>query len=461
MAKPHPDSGPQVTSARSLPDKGIAVRQLPARVWERIARQQEASEELVGWVQLSVVIFFGSLYLFSPKTFSAKVAIEPVPWALAVYMTFTVARLALARRRALPEWLRAISAIVDILLLLLLMWSFHVQYEQPAAFILKSPTLLYVFIFIALRALLFEARYVILTGLAAAFGWLAMVGYVLATDMRDDLITRDYVAYLTSNSLLVGAEFDKIVVILVVTGLLATGIVRARRLLVAAVSEEIRARDLSRFFAPEVADRITAAETEIRPGRGETRDAAILYVDIRSFTTMTADMPADALIAFLTRFQAHLMPPILANHGTAEKYLGDGMMAAFGAAVASDSYAADALRAADGILDEIASWNGERAAAGEPTIRIGVAVVTGKVVFGAVGGEARLEYAVVGYPVNLAAKVEKQNKVEGTRGLCTVDAFDRARAQGHVRDSDPDPERLQGRRVDGLSERLDLVVLAR
>ena len=59
-------------------------------------------------------------------------------------------------------------------------WSFHIEYSQPAAFYLKAPTLLYIFIFIALRALTLAPGYVLFTGLAAAAGWLALVGYALA-----------------------------------------------------------------------------------------------------------------------------------------------------------------------------------------------------------------------------------------------------------------------------------------
>ncbi|MHA4875171.1 hypothetical protein, partial [Enterococcus faecium] len=79
----------------------------------------------------------------------------PVPLALAIYAAFSLGRLILAYHDALPRWILALSVIADMALLLGLIWSFHRQYGQPPAFYLKSPTLLYVFIFIALRALRF------------------------------------------------------------------------------------------------------------------------------------------------------------------------------------------------------------------------------------------------------------------------------------------------------------------
>lgn len=451
-----PPSTPRAGMADLFGAAGLAA--LPPRVQRRVHEQQAASDVLVGMIQLGVVLFLGLLYAIAPKTFAAETMIEPVPWALGGYLGFTVIRLLVAGRRPLPAWLAILSCVVDIALLLLLIWSFHIQYGQPAAFVLKTPTLFYVFIFIALRALLLEPRLVVLTGLTAAGGWLLIVAAVILTDRRPALITRNYVEYLTSNRLLVGAEIDKVVAIVLATGLVALAVLRARALLIRSVAGEVQARDLARFFAPEVAERITAGELELVPGRGEGRDAAILYLDIRNFTTMAATMTPDELIALLAEYQARLVPPILAQGGTAEKYLGDGMVAAFGAVVRRDTYAADALRAVDGILGLADAWNTERVAAGQPPVEVRAAVTAGRVVAGAVGGEARLEFAVVGHPVNLAAKLEKHAKVEGARALCTRDAFEVALVQGYVASGSPEPR--AARVVAGLAEPVDLVVLA-
>ena len=131
----------------------------------------------------------------------------------------------------MPAWFLTLSVAADLTLLMMLIWSFHIQYDQPASFYLKAPTLLYVFIFIALRALRFEARFVLLAGLFSALGWLALVFYVVSIDPQDNMITRDYVAYMTSNTILLGAVFDKVISILMVTGILCVALVKARKLL--------------------------------------------------------------------------------------------------------------------------------------------------------------------------------------------------------------------------------------
>lgn len=230
---------------------------VPARIRAAIERQQDDSERLTAWIQLGIVLFFALLYWVAPKTYSGNLMFPPVTFALAGFMAAALLRLIVAHRGRAPGWFVGGLIVVDISLLLLLIWSFHIQYQQPPAFFLKAPTLLNVFIFIALRALRFEALYVILAGCTAAVGWLILASWVVFTD--PGMVTRDYVHYLTANAVLIGAEIDKVIAILVVTAVLSLAILRARRLLVTAIVEAAAAQDLSRFFAPEIAHRITGS----------------------------------------------------------------------------------------------------------------------------------------------------------------------------------------------------------
>ena len=435
----------------------VAAEMLPARVRMAIRTQEDQTERLIGWIQLAVMTIFAVLYLIAPKTDGGYDTFRPVPWVLGLYFLFTGLRLVLAYRVALPGWFLVLSIAIDMGLLFALIWSFHLQYEQPASFYLKAPTLLYVFIFIALRALRFEARFVLTAGLVAVAGWIALVAYVVQVDPGDPMITRNYVAYLTSNSVLLGAEFDKIVAILLVTAILAVAIRRSRRLLVRSVIEGMAARELSRFFAPEVAQKIARADQQVRAGAGEVRDAAILNLDLRGFTRLAEILPPDASMAILGTYQARMLPIIRQHGGSIDKFLGDGIMATFGAAVPSETYAADALRAMDALMAE--AWAAERAAAGAPPVPVNGALATGRIVFGAVGDPSRLEYTVIGSAVNLSAKLEKHNKVLGLRAVTTAVAYELALAQGY---RPPAPrEQLPEQTVEGIGEPLDLVALAR
>ena len=431
---------------------------MPARVAAQIQHEQEESEILIGWIQLAGVTFFAVVYTITPKTFDPDIMFAPVPWALGFYFLFTLARLALAYGRRLPPWMVTLSVIVDMAGLLLTIWSFHLQYEQEPGFSLKAPTLLYIFILIALRTLRFDARYVVLAGASAMAGWLVLLGYALVNSPMPGVITRDYVHYITSSDILIGAEIDKVLSIAMVTLVLAVAVARARRLLVRAATEHAAVSDLSRFFAPEVARQIAASDSAVRPGQGELREAAILYVDLRGFTNLARHLPPDAVMTLLAEYQSRMVPVIQRHGGSIDKFLGDGIMATFGAAMTTESYAADAMRAAGALLDELDGWNRERAAAGAPAIRMGVGIAVGPVVFGAVGDDTRLEFTVIGDAVNLAAKLEKHTKVENARALTTTAALAHARAQGYAPAAAP--EILRGRDVESIDEALDLVVLA-
>jgi adenylate cyclase len=329
---------------------------------------------------------------------------------------------------------------------------------QPAAFYLKAPTLLYVFIFIGLRALRFDARFVLLAGIAAALGWLGLVLFAITVDPVDDMITRDYVRYMTSATVLLGAEFDKVISILMVTLILALAIVRARRLLVRSLAEGAAARDLSRFFAPEIARQITASEQRIEPGEGELRQAAVLYCDIRGFTGLVASLSPGEVMKLLSEYESRMVAVIQKHGGSIDKFLGDGIMASFGAAVQTESYAADAFRAVEELVPAAAQWSSERRAMDQPEIDVGFAVAVGPVVFGAVGDESRLEYTVIGEAANLAAKLEKHTKIAGVHALTTAASLAIARTQGYQ--AGDETRALAPASVAGVSGPVDLVAIA-
>ena len=432
---------------------------LPERVREAIQEQGDATERLIGWLQLLVILVFATLYGLSPKTAPTGDVIQPVPWAIGAYFLFTILRLWLAYRISLPGWFLLVSIVIDMGLLFGLIWSFHIQYMQPASFYLKAPTILYVFIFIALRALRFEPRFVIAAGFIAALGWLGLVLYVITIDPSDTMITRDYVAYMTSNTILLGAEFDKMVSIVVVTLILGAALIRGRRLLVRAVAESAAAQELSRFFAPEIAKRIRGSDRQIAAGSGEAREAAIVNFDMRGFTRYAETHAPDSVMGLLGAYQRLIVPIIQKHGGSIDKFLGDGIMATFGAATPSDTFAADAVRAVEESIAAAKDWQAQNEREGRPAPRVNGAIATGRIVFGAIGDETRLEYTVIGDAVNLSAKLEQFNKQLGTSALCDAATYELALAQGY--DSGAAGRRGAERKlIPGVSQPVDVVVLA-
>ena len=394
----------------------------PERVRWLIVEQQVRSEILIGWVGFALVLFFMVLYTVSPKT-SAGTRFTPVPWVLGAFLGVTALRLALAYRRWLNPAFLIAGVCLDIALLLGLIWSFHLQYQQPAPFYLKVPTLLYVFIFIALRALRFEPVYVIAAGLSAAAGWLAMLAY--AATSGDMVVTRDYVRYMTSNSVLIGAEIDKIIAILMVTGVLALALARSRRILYRAVLDSVLAKDLSRFVAPEVAARISASERGLRAGEGEVREATVLFTDIEGFSTFAEKVSPEQLVMLLNEYFEAVSSAVERHGGVITQFQGDAMLITFNTVRDDPDHAAKAVRTAL----EIQELTRERLFGGAVRMRTRCGINTGRIVAGAVGSAERLLYTVHGDEVNIAARLEQLNKKYGTYLLASESAVHAAGAE--------------------------------
>ncbi len=348
---------------------------MPPRLREAIRIQQDSSEVLIGWIQLGVVIVFSVLYTLAPKTFGEDAEFAPVPWALSAYLLFTLIRLILAHNRKLPDWLLYVSVVADITLLFGLIWTFHIQYDQPPSFYLKAPTLLYVFIFIALRALRFEARFVATAG--------------------------------------------KVISILMVTTILAIALHRARGLLVQSVVDSTAARDLSRFVPTEVAQQLKSSDHEMIAGEGEVRQTTVLFADVEKFTALCESMSPTELITTLNEFCIAVAEPIEHFGGVINQFQGDAILASFNLPKADDDHAANAVRAAIAIQKILAS----RTFGDGLRFRSRIGVNTGVVVGGLVGTSDRLSYTVLGDDVNLAARLEQLNKQYGTQILVSESTY--------------------------------------
>lgn len=156
----------------------------------------------------------------------------------------------------------------------------------------------------------------------------------------------------------------------------------------------------ARFVPASVVDEV--AERGRLPG--EERVATVLFCDLRGFTTLAESMRAEEVIALLDRYLGTMSDAILDHGGTVVSYMGDGIMAVFGAPVAQDDHADRALAAAREMLRRLPSLG---------DLRMGVGLSTGPVMSGTVGSERRLEYAAVGDTTNTAARLEAMTKDAG------------------------------------------------
>lgn len=381
-------------------------------ITKRLRDYERNSEILISWAQLSVVFTFGALYLLSPKT-SPMGSFEPVPIALGAYLLLTLHRLYLAYRDNLHRVFIVGSIFIDVGLLFGLIWTFHIQYGQPAAFYLKIPTFSYIFIFIALRALRFSPGYLIVMGVVSAVGWAAMTAYA-AYSGGGQFITRDFIVYMTDSVVLIGAEFDKIMTMLAVTAVLVIVQLRARKLLVDTVNDQAAMSRLSRFVPDAVYDRIRDADDDLSFGHTESREATVLFADLQDFTAFGERVSPEALVSALNDYFTAVAEPIHKHGGVITQFQGDAVLATFNLPRAAPRHAVAAVAAGIEIL-RVVEQRRFGVAGSRLICRIGIN--TGPLTGGLVGTPDRLNYTVHGDAVNIAARLEQLNKTSGTQLL--------------------------------------------
>jgi class 3 adenylate cyclase len=162
-----------------------------------------------------------------------------------------------------------------------------------------------------------------------------------------------------------------------------------------------------RFVSRDVAAAVLSGNV---PLEGEHRDVSILFQDIRGFTRLSEKLDPAALLKILNQFFTEAVAAVEAEGGVVKQFTGDGVMALFGAPQSHPDQPERAVRAALGIVDRLTALNKRLADQGIAPLEIGVGIDSGEVVAGLIGPDSRVEYGVVGDPVNLANRVESLTK---------------------------------------------------
>ncbi len=156
---------------------------------------------------------------------------------------------------------------------------------------------------------------------------------------------------------------------------------------------------------------------------GSRHHICVLFSDIRGFTERSESLPAEEIISLLNRYFDRMSAAIHQHDGTLDKFIGDGIMAFFGAPNRLNNPAENAFFAARQMLEELAQLNQELSAEGIPEINIGIGLHIGQAVVGHVGSHERHEYTAIGDVVNLTSRVESLTKQAGYPLLCTAEVL--------------------------------------
>lgn len=286
-------------------------------------------------------------------------------------------------------------------------------YEWALQSWMRRSAFLYLVAYVACSALTFSVKIVIVSGLAAVLGQIASFAFVMYAAERIDSFQGFAAAnaYDLLRQLMVVQNSEpwvfmvnQIVLLTVTTGLIAGGIWRARRHVERAVQAETHARNLGRYFSPEVAERLADEVGTLNTGR--VHNAAVLFVDVVGSTRHMEGVPPDRVIEAIRAYHERVVPIVFRHGGSIDKFLGDGIMAVFGVPQEDPSAAYDAILCAVVILDTMDTWNADRSQHGLMSTTVSIGLHFGRVVQGNVGIADRLEFTTLGDTVNVANRLE-------------------------------------------------------
>jgi adenylate cyclase len=180
------------------------------------------------------------------------------------------------------------------------------------------------------------------------------------------------------------------------------------------------------YVPPAVVEDLVSEAGALRLG-GEKRELTVLFSDIRGFTTLSEGMQPEELVKLMNEYFTVMTERVFAHSGSLDKYIGDAIMAVYGAPVVESDHPAQACRSALDMLRALDDLQKKWQAAGLPKIGIGVGINTGQVVVGNMGSATRFNYTVVGDHVNLASRIEALNKNYGTSILISEYTYERVK----------------------------------
>jgi adenylate cyclase len=177
------------------------------------------------------------------------------------------------------------------------------------------------------------------------------------------------------------------------------------------VSEaQVRRERLGRYFSPRVAEHIEQQQAD-ELASGQHCEVTVLFSDIRGFTALCERLGSTEIVALLNEYHARMVAVVFAHGGTLDKYLGDGLMAYFGAPVPQPDHAERAVRCAVAMQEQLVQLNADSAHRGQLPLRMGIGVHTGLAIVGSIGAPHRREFTAIGDAVNLASRLEQLTKI--------------------------------------------------
>lgn len=365
---------------------------------QRIFFEAEAQAEwyigilrLIISTSLAVVLFATVWFTGLPDSEALEVQLVYAAMTMASYFILGLVIIFVIRAGQFRAWMAWPSALIDCVFILLGSWLSLSNMGLSGQFVAAFPTFWLIPVVLACGALRFNPALLACMSLVLVAGFAAILTIpFLATEAE----ARAGLIFLFGWP----PNFVRIVMIALAAMVLVLASMRIRALLRRSIDEAEARGQLTRFLPSELNDQLSARGIDAMR-EGHQQRMAILFVDIRGFTSMAENMSAPDLSAFLARYRAHISKSADATGGIVDKFVGDGAMVVF-----DDSHgdaATCAVAFAHDLLEHIND------------VRLGIGIHLGEVFVGVVGDEGRLEYTVLGDAVNVAARLETATKTQG------------------------------------------------
>lgn len=368
------------------------------------------AERMIAWFRVGMSVLLMAVFI-------TVLTIEPVPLSdvvrtqliyaaatMASYFVWGVWPLLVLRAGKFQRWMVWLSALGDCAFILIGVWLGLRNSGVSGGFLSIMPTLWLVPIVLACGALRFNPMLQTVMGIALFGGLAGILGGV--TRVADTVQFSELRFFF---------GFPPNVMRLVMVGIAATVLVVAtvqiRRLFLSALQASEARKNLTRYLPEQMADDLADGDLEALR-KGQRMKAAILFCDMRGFTTLSETLAPEDLSAFASEFRRKVSVAARANDGMIDKFMGDAVLMVF------PGNAIGALNCARAILRGAEAWRDPN---GDP-VRLGIGLHYGQVFAGVVGDDMRLEYSVFGDAVNTAARLEALTK-EKDAPLLVSDAF--------------------------------------
>ena len=375
-----------------------------------------AAERLIGIIRMSIagLLFLGvSALLIAAQNAGLTprmTELRLLHLGTMAYFAVGVATFVMARPDRFRWWLCWVFNFAEVLLLAFQMWVDVRDPLTPSLLGLASPLALLAAVVIAIQALRFRLDLNVGSGLllvvtvVAILFWRPMFGQPLSPTAVEEL------------AILYGGPPNgmRIALLAMLIGIVAATVWRSRRL-VERVARETEEAENRRRFMPSELDRLDdTALAELR--RGRERETVVMFVDLRGFTARTQTMGAAEAASLLSDFRRLVADAVGGTDGVIDKFIGDGALIVFGLHVELETAATQALDTAARLMASVPKASPTDAPA------IAVALHAGRVIVGVIGDDRRLEFTVVGEPVNVASRLEAAAK-RSDLPLLATDAF--------------------------------------